>query len=90
MCSGAAAILKKKAKEIKKRALDKTSIKTVTEELSAEANNKKIEPKEVEPVHPQISEIPKSKSPEEKEPKIKYFRPASVERLESFLEAAKA
>ena len=52
MCSGAAAILKKKAREIKKRALDKTSIKTVTEELSAEANNKKIEPKEVEPVHP--------------------------------------
>ena len=34
-------------------------------------------------------EIPKSNNPEEKEPKIKYFKPDSVENVESFFAAAK-
>jgi hypothetical protein len=33
--------------------------------------------------------MPKRRSAEEKEPKIKYFKPASVEKVESFFDAAK-
>jgi hypothetical protein len=57
--------------------------------LLVQANNMDKSSKLVVPVHPYINEIPKRRSAEEKEPKIKYFSPASVEKVESFLAAAK-
>lgn len=41
------------------------------------------------PVHPYNNEAPNKNKADEKEPKIKYFNPASKEKEEFFLEAAK-
>lgn len=43
----------------------------------------------VVPVHPYSNDDPNKNKAEEKEPKIKYFRPASNENEEFFLDAAK-
>jgi len=51
-------------------------------------NNKEKFSKLVVPVHPYRRDIPRSNKADEKEPKIKYFKPASVEKEEFFLEAA--
>jgi hypothetical protein len=45
------------------------------------SHNKCISEKFKVPVAPYIKEVPYSNNPEEKYPKIKYFRPASVEKL---------
>jgi hypothetical protein len=49
---------------------------------------KKIE-KLVVPKKPYINEIPYNKKPEAIEPYIKYFKPASIDKFEYFLKAAK-
>jgi len=51
--------------------------------------SKKIEFKFNVPKHPYIKEAPNKKNPEKKDPDIKYFNPASVEKEEFLLKAAK-
>ena len=56
---------------------------------SVSENNKIKFSKFVVPVHPYKIDIPNKSKAEENEPKIKYFKPASVEKDEFFLDAAK-
>ena len=88
MCKGAAAILNKKAAAINKIPFSIALVIKGSLPKSAE-NNKERSWKFVVPVHPYKIEIPNNNKAEEKEPKIKYFNPASVEKVESFFAAAR-
>ena len=88
MWKGAAAILKKKAMIMHRRAFSISDVENEQELLISEKSNEKLS-KWVVPVQPYKNEIPSNNRPEEKLPIIKYFKPASVENDESFFAAAK-
>jgi len=88
MWKGAAATLKKKATAIQIKDFSIRKFKVKSSWLTA-ANSKEKFPKLVVPVQPYKRDTPKRNNAEENEPKIKYFKPASVENEEFLWDAAK-
>lgn len=85
---GAAAILKKNAIEIHIQACSTDTCNGKVSNWKSVKNKERL-PKFVVPVHPYNKDTPNKNKADENDPKIKYFNPASKEKEEFFLDAAK-